>query len=149
MCGQPRGDSSRVAAVRVPSLLEDALLRPLKGGHIGAVTSDGVLRPSKDDFLLDPGGSGLGRRGWHRLRPLLNSRRRFDALLLLVFRGSLGSYRWLYPWSRYRNPLVIHFAGVADLRVSAILHATLRVFLQAVHVRAAATLTTRGSGRSS
>lgn len=58
---QPRGDSSRVAAVRVPSLLGDALLRSLKDGHIGAITPDGVLR-STDDLGPDPGGSILGRR---------------------------------------------------------------------------------------
>lgn len=58
--GQPRGDGSRVAAVRVPSLLGDAFLLS-KGGHVGAVAPDGMLR-STDDLGLDPGGSILDSR---------------------------------------------------------------------------------------
>lgn len=56
---QPRGDSLRVAAVRVPSLLSDALLRPLKNGHVGAVTPHGVLR-SIDDLGQQSGESIVG-----------------------------------------------------------------------------------------
>lgn len=85
--GQPRGDSSRVAAVRVPSLLGNALLRPLKSGHVGAVTPDGIVRSSKD-LGLDLGGSILGDR---LRRPFLGICRRFiDVLLPLVPRRSLG-----------------------------------------------------------
>lgn len=94
--GEPRGDSSRIAAVRVPSLLDDTLLRPLEGGHVGAVTPDGVARST--DFELGPGGTSLGRRGWERLGPFLSTRRRFVGTLLpLVPRGPLGGYPRLLP----------------------------------------------------
>lgn len=57
--GQPRGDGSWIAAIRVPSLLDDAFFHSPRGGHVGAITSDGGLR-STNDFGLDPGGSILG-----------------------------------------------------------------------------------------
>src|SRR5436309_2373737 len=81
--GQPRGDGSRVAAIRMPSLLDDALLRVPRGGHVGAVTPNGGrLRPTGG---LVPGGSILGRR-------LVA-----DAILPLVPRRSLQSRRLMSP----------------------------------------------------
>lgn len=56
MRGQPRGDGSWVTAVRVSSLLDDAFLRSPRGGHVGAVTSDGAGLRSTGDL----GGSILG-----------------------------------------------------------------------------------------
>lgn len=150
--GQPRGDGARIAAVGVPALLGDALVRvALQSGHVGAVAPAGrmmLLRrrsanPLDPLGLVHPGGSILGGRT--RLRPSLSARRRrlLDAPLSFVPRQSLGGCRLLSARniSRQRHPpRSVQLAGVRDLRVPALLHTAFRVFLQAVHVRAAATL---------
>lgn len=148
--GQPRGDGARIAAVGVSALFGNAFVRvALQSGHIGAVApACGMLRSADalDPFGLDDlGRSILG--GWTRLRPLLAARRRrrlVDALLSLVPRRSLGGSRGLQTArdvSRQRHPARrVQLAGVRDLRVPTFLHTTFRVLLQAVHVRAAATL---------
>lgn len=111
--GQPRGDGARVAAVRVPSLLDAALVVARQGGHVGAV-APGAGRASRNDQLrIDPddGGSRILRGGDGRARlgrPLLNTRRRLvHAVLPLIPRRSLTAVaavaaaagtRLLTPW---------------------------------------------------
>lgn len=134
MRSQPRGDGVRIAAFRVPALLGDAaLLHALLGGPVGAVAPAGEVRSTRDLDRLVSGG------------PLLARRRLVNALLPLVTRRPLGA-RLMTPRHipRQRHPpRGVELAGVADLRVPTLLHATLRVLLQAVHIRAAASLTAR------
>lgn len=54
MRDQPRGDGTRITAVRVPSLLDDALFDVPRCGHVGAVTPDGGGLRSTDTLVLDP-----------------------------------------------------------------------------------------------
>lgn len=54
---QPRGDGPWIAAIRVPSLLDDALLSP-RVGNVSAITSYGLR--STDDLGVNLGGSILG-----------------------------------------------------------------------------------------
>lgn len=143
--GQPRGDGSWIAAVCVPSLLDNAFFHSPYGGHVSAITSNSGGLRSTNDLGLDPGGSILGWRSHHR--------HFVDALLPFIPRWSLDSpWRLLSPRyiSRQRHPSRrVQFTGVGNLRVPAILYATFRVFLQAIYIRTAATLAARWSRRSS